>query len=366
MSVAPESAVAVKAPSQQALVINSAAVGRIAIFHLNGVGDLIFSLPALLAIRQLFPQAHITSILRPYLRDLLEPIGMVDRILLRPERETQRETLAFLRELRRGHFEMAVLFSQSLSANIYALLSGAPIRLGFVDTIFPQLLNPALNLRGITSVAKLLYLVEQLGARPAKLDYVGLLKPGRQQQKRVTALLGEVDGDKDRLAIISFGEGSKRPYPYKVWGREKFAAVGKYLSRQGLRPVIIGSKGEAPEAALLAEEIGRGAFSFAGRTSLGELAELIGRGEIFVGIDSGPTHIAAALGVPLVAIYGPTDPTVTGPQGSNHIILHKPQDCGPCVTPTCDDRPCLAAITAEEVIAAVDQLLGNSSSNKSE
>jgi ADP-heptose:LPS heptosyltransferase len=358
--------VAAKAPPQQALVANPAALGRIAVFHLNGVGDMIFSLPALLALRQLFPQAHITSILRPYLQDLLAPIGLVDQIILRPEKSASRETPGFLRELRQANFELAILFSQSLSANVYALLSGAPIRVGFIDTIFPQLLNPALNLRGITAPAKLLYLVEQLGAHPTKRDYVGLLKPNLPQQERVTALLREIGGEKDRLAIISFGEGSKRPYPYKVWAREKHVAVGSYLSRQGLRPVTIGSKGEAPEAALLAEEIGGGAFSLAGRTSLGELAELIGRAEIFIGIDSGPTHIAAALGVPLVAIYGPTDPTITGPQGSNHIILHKPRDCGPCVTPTCEDRSCLAAISAEEVIAAIEQLLGNSPDKKTE
>jgi len=366
VSASPEAAVAIKARSQTPLIANPAALGRIGVFHLNGVGDLIFSLPALLALRQLFPQAHITSILRPYLQDLLAPTGLVDEILLRPEKTARREAPGFLLELRRARFELALLFSQSLSANVYALLSGAPIRVGFVDTIFPQLLNPVLNLRGITSVGKLLYLVEQLGARPAKLDYVGLLKPSFQQQAKVTALLQEMGAEKGRLAVISFGEGSKRPYPYKVWGREKHVAVGKHLARRGWQPMVIGSKGEAAEAALLAEEIGEGAFSVAGRTSLGELAELIGRAELFVGIDSGPTHIAAALGVPLVAIYGPTDPTVTGPQGNNHIILHHPRECGPCVTPTCEDRPCLAAIGAEEVITAVDQLLGDTSEKKSE
>ena len=245
MSASPEAAVAIKALSQAVPIANPAALGRIGVFHLNGVGDLIFSLPALLALRQLFPQAHITSILRPYLQDLLASTGLVDEIILRPEKTARREAPGFLLELRRARFELALLFSQSLSANVYALLSGAPIRVGFVDTIFPQLLNPALNLRGITSVGKLLYLVEQLGARPAKRDYVGLLKPSFQQQAKVTALLQEIGAEKCRLAIISFGEGSKRPYPYKVWGKEKHVAVGKHLSRQGMRPMVIGSKGEA-------------------------------------------------------------------------------------------------------------------------
>jgi heptosyltransferase II len=351
--------VAAKVPEQAEIVVNPAAVGRIAVYHLNGVGDLVFSLPALLALRRLFPQAHITSILRPYLQDLLEPAGLVDRILPRPDRGARRETPGFLRELRREHFELALLFSQSLSANVYALLSGAPVRVGFIDTIFPQLLSHALNLRGITSPAKLLYLVEQLGAQPAKRDYVGLLKTSVPQQERVSALLREAGREKARLAVISFGEGSLRPYPYKVWAPEKHVAVGQYLSRQGLTPLVIGAKGEAGEAAALAEQIGGEAFSLAGRTSLGELAELIGRAEIFLGIDSGPTHIAAAMGVPLVAIYGPTDPAVTGPQGSRQVILRKPRPCGPCVTPSCEGRPCLEEISAEEAIAAVEQLLGN-------
>jgi ADP-heptose:LPS heptosyltransferase len=365
-SVAEGTVAVAKAPAQTELVVNPAAVGRIAVYHLNGVGDLIFSLPALLALRRLFPHAHITSILRPYLQDLLEPAGLVDGIMLRPEPKGGNNAPVFLRSLRREKFELALLFSQSLSANIYALLSGAPVRVGFVDTIFPQLLSHVLNMRGITSPAKLLYLVEQLGAQPEKLDYVGLLKPSVPQQERVTALLREVGREKARLAVISFGEGSRRPYPYKVWAPEKHVAVGKFLAGRGLTPLVIGAKREAGEADELARKIGGEAFSLAGRTRLGELAELIGRAEIFVGIDSGPTHIAAAMGVPLAAIYGPTDSTVTGPQGSSHIILHKARDCGPCVTPTCEGRPCLEEISAEEVIAAVEQLLGSSFHGKSE
>jgi len=340
-----------------ALLEEPAAIRRMAVFHLNGVGDLLFSLPALLALRRAFAHTHITSVIRPYLRDLLEPAGLADEILLRPERRAWGEFLGFVRRLRKGNFDLAVLFSQSASANIYAFLSGTRLRVGFIDTIFPWLLSHVLPRRGITCTAKLLHLAERLGAPEQRRDYVGLLRVSEAQQQKAEFLLRQAGANCEPRVVLSFAEGRGRPYPYKTWSEEKFAAVGRYFPRQGLRPVVIGARADAEAGQRLAENIGEGAISLAGRTSLGELAGVIQRAALLVGIDSGPTHIAAALGIPVVALYGPTDPLLTGPQGEGNIVIRREMACSPCRRPTCENRPCLSGIEPEEVVAAAERLL---------
>jgi ADP-heptose:LPS heptosyltransferase len=334
---------------------------RIVVYHLNGVGDLLFSLPALLAIRQAFPKAEITSILRPFLRELLEPSQLVDHILLRPEAGGKLKIPLFLHKLRKEHFDLAVLFSQSASMNLYARASGTKLRIGFIDTIFPKFLSHALPLRGITCTAKLLYLTEQLGAQPQKRDYVGLLKISEAQRAKALALLQEVGLRGERLVIFSFAQGAGLPNPHKTWLHESFVETGLRFSKLGLRPVIIGAAADAKQGLLLAQDIGKSAVSLAGRTGLGELAGVIQQAALFVGIDSGPTHIAAALGIPVIALYGPTDPSITGPQGNMTRVIRKDFPCSPCREPTCQGRPCMEAITPEEVVAAAMNILDGKS-----
>jgi len=345
--------------SKRPILNELAAVERVAVFHLNGVGDLLFSLPALLAVRQRFASSRITSVIRPHLAELLEPAGLADEIILRPRRGDIARLLAFLRDLRRHRFDLAVLFSQSASANIYALLSATRIRVGFIDTIFPRLLSHPIAKRGITSTAKLLYLAEWLGAKPEKRDYAGLLKVSESQQERAGFLLKEAGVDNKPFVVLSFAQGGVHMPLYKTWPLEKFAEVGRRLLRLGLSTVAIGAGPDAGEGRLLAESIGTGAVSLAGRTRLGELAGIIGRASLLVGIDSGPTHIAAALGIPVVALYGPTDPRITGVQGSRSVMIRKEMPCSPCRRPTCEGRPCMTRISPEEVVEAAEKLMAS-------
>lgn len=342
-----------------------AAVGNISVYHLNAVGDMLFSLPPLLALRQLFPGAKITSIVRPHLRELLEPAHLIDEIILRPHNSKSAAGIAFVQELRSRHFDLAVLFSQSASTNLFALLSGAPARVGFIDTIFPWLLSHVIQLTGITCTAKLLYLTEWLGAKPQKRDYVGMLKVSPENQDKAAALLQKAGLGNESFAVFSFAQGPGAMPNYKAWRPEHFIELGQRLLKQGIRPVMLGAKSDLAEGQHFAEEIGPGAVSLAGKTSLGELAGVIQQAMLAVGIDSGPAHLAAALEVPLVALFGPTDPTVTGPPGRNCTILRHPQPCIPCRKPSCTDRPCITTITPEEVLAAAEKLIANQASGQS-
>jgi ADP-heptose:LPS heptosyltransferase len=345
------------------IVQDTSAISRLAVFHLNGVGDLLFSLPALLAIRRAFPSSHITSVIRPYLRELLEPLALADEIVLRPERGQILDIPGFIWNLRRRRFDLAVLFSQSASANIYARLSRTKIRVGFVDTIFPRLLSHVIPLRGISSTPKLLHLTERIGAKPERRDYVGMLKVGDKQSERAKALLQQAGIESKPFVIFSFAQGPG-PIPlYKTWPRENFVQVGRHFLKRGLVPVAIGSRADVNESRLITGQIGREAVSLAGQTSLGELAAVIQKARLLVGIDSGPAHLAAALGIPVVALYGPTDPAVTGVQGDRSVTIKKDRPCSPCRKPTCEGRPCMSEIMPEEIIAAAEKLIFGGASN---
>jgi heptosyltransferase II len=330
---------------------------RIAVYHLNGVGDLLFSFPALLALRHAFPNAEITGIIRSFLRDLLEPSQLVDNILFRPEWRSRLDVPSFLYKLRQKKFDLAVLFSQSASMNLFARASGTKLRIGFIDTIFPRFLSHPLPLRGITCSSKLLYLTEQLGAKPQKRDYVGLLKVSDAQRAKANALLQEAGITEEPLVVFSFAQGAGLPNPHKMWLHEKFVETGLRLLKNGLRPVIIGAPADMEEGLLLAKDIGKSAVSLAGRTGLGELAAVIQHSSLLIGIDSGPTHMAAALDIPAVALYGPTDPSITGPQGDKVRVIQKDFPCSPCRMPTCAGRPCMEAIEPEEVVSAAMDLI---------
>jgi heptosyltransferase I len=329
-------------------------VRQIGVFHLNALGDLLFSLPALVALRQRFPSAEITSIVRPHLVELLEPAQLADRIVTRP---VARQRVEFLKTLRNAKFDLTVLFSQSMSASLYASLSGAKLRVGFADGLLNKLLSHKLARRGITCTEKLLCLTEWLGAQPPQRDYVGLLKVTEAQRQCAELLIRQNRLEDRRLAILSFAQGPG-PIPlYKTWPSAHFVATGKQLLARGLTPVIIGARVDIPEAQAMADQIGCKAVSLAGRTRLGELTALIERAKVLIGIDSGPMHVAVALRVPTVALFGPTDPAVTGPQGDSNIVLRHVYPCSPCRKPVCDGRPCMSEISPDEVMQAVTQLL---------
>jgi len=121
--------------------------------------------------------------------------------------------------------------------------------------------------------------------------------------------------------------------------------------------VIVGGGKDVALGDEIIAGLGRRAANLAGRTTPSELAAVLAQCDLLIGIDSGPMHVAAAMGLPGVGLFGPTDPGRTGPQGEGHEIIFHRQPCWPCMTPTCQGRPCLAAITVEEVLAAARRAL---------
>ena len=335
-------------------------VKRILVFHLNQIGDLMFALPALKALREAFPEAHITSVLRPHLAGLVEYSGFVDEIVHRPARRAGAAVGLGLRLRRRGP-DLAVAFSQSATMALCARLSGAKHRVGYVDSDLSRLLTHRIQVRGIPCPEKVLRLVRGLGLEPSKTNYVGLVRLSEEDAGAGAKLVGECEPEEGGpLVALAPGEAGDRPY--KSWCTEGFIRVASALAREdGARLMVVGGEADRQLGNEIAASVSGRGNNLAGRTTPSELAAVLARGDLLIGIDSGPMHVAAAVGTPVVGLFGPTDPCRTGPLGEGHEVIFHRQPCWrPCVhpvTPNCKDRICMSAITVEEVLAAARRIL---------
>jgi len=339
------------------------AVRRILVLHLNQIGDLAFTLPALKALREAFPQAHLTSVLRPHLAGLVADSGFVDSIVYRPSGGYLR-VLGLARELRRLRPDLAIAFSQSSSMTLCAWLSGAPHRIGYMDSDLARLLNHRVQERGIPCPAKVQHLLRALGLEPEKKDYVGLVRLAAADQEAGERLLAEHNlWGAGPLIALAPGESDDRPY--KSWSTSRFRDLAHRLAvQEQARLVVVGAEQDRALAEQIIAGLGeRQACNLTGRTSPAELAAVLSRCDLLIGIDSGPMHLAAAMGRPVVGLFGPTDPGRTGPQGEGHEIVFHQQPCWPCIhpiVPSCEDRPCMSSITVDEVFAAAQRALARS------
>lgn len=325
---------------------------RIACFHLNQIGDLLFSLPALHNLRARYPEAHIAGIIRPPCRDLLLLSGLLDEVIERPGGSLA-DSMRLGMQIRRKPFDLMLLFSTSYSAWIVAQISAAKVKAGFSHGIPGIGLQYRVPWSPPPSTENNLRLVEAIGCPVVKRDYVGLIRPGESELSDASGVLASVGVSEDEpIAVLSPGASKGREI--KRWPDGCCAQVADALKdRFGLTPVIVGMKGDAGQVT----GISRHARDITGQTSLSVLAGVLAKATMVVGMDSGVMHLAGAVGAPVVALFGPTDHTITGPQGVHRIVcLDLP--CAPCQANTCSiGRPCMEDITPEMVLSAVSLLI---------
>jgi ADP-heptose:LPS heptosyltransferase len=195
-----------------------------------------------------------------------------------------------------------------------------------------------------------------LGADPSPVTFV--LPCGDDDEARVEAILGEA-GARPGDPVVALNPQAR--WPTKLWEEDRFARVGEMIARRyGARIVVTGVLSDVPLARRLAARMNPAPFLLAGRTDLRLLIALLKRVDLLVTLDSGPMHLAAALGTPLVALFGPTDPRLNGPYGAAGAILRVSLPCSPCLKRRCqiqDDRLCMRSISETDVAEAAAAVL---------
>ena len=291
----------------------------VAVLHLNQVGDLVFGLPALAALRAGFPEARILSVVRQNLAPLLSATsvsgtGLVDELI---EHRGVRDFFRTAEALRAREIDLAVCLSESPRSRLLAYLSRAPRRVGLDDGPLASLLTERVEKRGLPSTSNDIRLVRGLGCPLPYDSYVGLIEVAPRDRQRAIDLLRE-QGLPAEQRLVVLAPGASQGRGLKEWPLERFVEVARHVgAKQGVVAVFVGTG--LPDGS--ERDLPNGCLDLSGRTSLRELAGLLSLTDLFIGNDSGALHLAACLAVPCVALFGPTDPDETGPQGEGHVVL---------------------------------------------
>ena len=326
-----------------------AAIRRALVRLPNWLGDTVMAVPTLRALRAALPAAELWC-LGPWASELLESEPGIARRLVPPSRVGAR--LAQARRLRQVAFDLAVILPNSFETALAGWLARARWRVGYAGDGRGRLLTHALRPDDgpVHQVAAYRRLLEPLGVDgPASAPTLTIDPARRSEARRLLDEAGLAGGDR-RVGLqlgAAFG-------PAKLWPPERIAALAAGLETRGIRPVLLGS----PAARELADRVQAAATgrirSLVGRDRPALLPALLAELDAFVGADSGPAHVAAAVGVPTVTLFGPTDPRVTAPLGRGQRALWRQPPCAPCFRPDCPiDHRCLRAIEVAEVEAAV-------------
>jgi len=337
---------------------------NILIVKLSAIGDVIHTLPSLAALRRCFPQAHISWVVEEAASDLLADHPMLDRVLVsrrkrlvRDLREGRdrwaalRDIRGFVRALRDRPYDLVIDFHGLFKSAVLVFLSRGRRRLGydslqegsgfFLNEKIPEDMNKH-------AVDRYLDFPRHLGCDTSNPEFPIALQEAHFA--RVAELLAafSIDTSRDFVAVspVAYWET-------KLWDEAKFAAVCDRIARElGLPVVFTGESAEGPIERIRAL-MEQPSASVAGATTLRELAALYRQSAVLLTTDSGPMHLAAAVGTPVVALFGPTSPERTGPYGTGHTIIRKGMDCSPCFRKDCETLECMKAIGINEVFEAV-------------
>jgi heptosyltransferase-2 len=326
----------------------------------NWVGDAVMSLPALRALRQRFPQAKISILAKPWVADLYRREGFCDELILLTA-STFFEKGRAARALRPRKFDTAILLQNAFEAAIIAYLAGIPARIGYARDGRGFLLTRAIPLpkRGEIPRHESFYYLELL-RRAGIIDEL----PSNELIRLEGATAARAEG-LDRFRLFGLGDvviGVSPGAAYgtaKRWLPERFAeSANRVASELGASVAIFGSKGERTLCESVAASIAGPVKSFAGDTSLAEFIDLAAACRVYLTNDSGAMHIASALGVPTVAIFGATDDVATGPTGPLAKVVRETVECSPCLKRECPiDHRCMTRVSSARVAETALELL---------
>lgn len=334
--------------------IAPATVRRVLVRCPNWLGDTVMAVPTIQALRAALPDAEVWC-LGPWVEAILgdEP-GIARRLAVPP---AWRERLALAGRLRRAGVDLALLLPGSFESALAAWMAGARRRVGYAGDGRTRLLtHPVAPPEGFHhQVDAYLALLAPLGVRPAAtVPTLRVSLAGRVAARRLLRSVGVQPGD--RAVGIQLGAAFGAS---KLWPAVRLGALAVALEGRGVPTVFLGGASAMPLLAAVEASTGRPVRSLVGRDRPALLPALLAELGVLVAPDSGPAHVAAAVGVPVVALFGPTDPRLTAPVGDRHAAVWAKPACAPCFLSGCPiDHRCMEAIDVDDVLRAVLERLG--------
>lgn len=337
---------------------------KILVVKLSALGDVVQSLPFAMAVYRQAPQTQLDWLVERPSAGLLMGHPALSKVLVSPRHElAEADGLpvgplkGFWQELRNTRYDVVVDLQGLMKSAILVRLSRAERKIGFRGGKEPlAALAYSENLapydRDRHALERYLDLLEPLSLeRPARIEY-GLHASGEETAK-VESLLGGMD-QRSLVVLHPMAKWDSKLWPLKHW-----AALAQLLSGAGLRLAITGSSDDRKIGRILTEHLGLGdgLVDLTGRTSLRELAALLAMARVVVSTDTGAMHLAAAMGTPVVALFGPTAPWRTGPYGPGHRVMRLGLDCSPCFERFCAEPRCMEELSPQAAADAAVELL---------
>jgi heptosyltransferase-2 len=327
-------------------------MSRVCVRATNWVGDAVMSLPAIRAIRQGFPRAHIAVVARPWVADLYARETSINRVI--PYTGPRR---AFAARLQDEHFDGAILLQNAFDAALVAWLARIPERIGYNRDARGLLLTRAIPVPEPGDIPRhqRFYYLELLCRaglieRFPPTDAIRLegIEAARESGARHLAALGMAG------PIIGISPGAAYGNA-KRWLPDRFAEVARAFVPVSAAVLVFGSSSERTLCEEVVASLSRShieARNLAGETTLREFIDLAATCRLFLTNDSGAMHVASALGVPTVAVFGATDDAATGPTGPLARVVREHAECSPCLLRDCPiDHRCMTRVTADQVAA---------------
>jgi heptosyltransferase-1 len=346
---------------------------NILIVKLSAIGDVVHTLPALNAIRKAYPEARITWLVEEAAHDLVKGHPALDRVLVSKRKRwlkelqspsflsATKEVHGFIKELRDTYYDMILDFQALLKSGILIALSRGKRKIGFgkglehmeYSYLFLNERVPAVSME-CHALSRGLMLLNALGISTPEVEYK--LPVSNHDRQKVDDLL-------QRYGLVNPGRfvvvNPVAKWESKLWSNRKFAQLaGRLIAQYDVRVVFTGSSEDRRAIDQIKADMGEPAVNLAGETTLKMLAALYEKADVVVSTDTGPMHLAVAVGTPVVALFGPTAPWRTGPYGSGHQVVTAGQACAPCFKRHCTTRDCMALISVDQVIDAVSRIIG--------
>jgi len=340
---------------------------KILLIKLSAVGDVVHCLPVLAALKKHLPNSRIDWLVEEASAEMLQGHPLLDRLWIsyrkswlsdirRGRRQALLEAWRFAKALREQRFDLVLDLQGLYKSAVWTRWvkgrqkigwSGTKELTGFslTETIGPE------NFR-LHAVERYLDFIRHLGYHPGKPEFC--IPIHREDEERVSEILREANPVKK--ALISLNPVAK--WHTKLWSQTSFARLADRLVEElDAALAFTGGPEDRIYVDAIRSKMKKQAINLCGRTNLRELAFLYGKSRLVLSTDTGPMHVAASVGTPVVALFGPTDPKRTGPYGAVHRVVCSDIECRPCFKRNCDHMSCMNRITPEQVFRAVVETL---------
>ena len=335
-------------------------ISRLLVVKTSSIGDVIHALPVVQAIKEAAPRLTLGWVVRRRCADVLHGNPWIDHLYVMPDKPTLSELRALRGELRAGRYDVAVDMQGLFLSGLVTRLSGASVRVGWdrnreANALFlthPVVPGRAQNRHEVD----LLYgFAEALGVHEAHSEFTPQPYLAAEGAGRADEWLSGLPHPR-----IALNVGASRAY--KRWPVERWASVAGALAVSGRGLVFVGDENDARVVSRIVPGLTGRFVDLAGRTTLRELASVTAACDLLVTADTGPMHLAVAVGTPVVALFGATDPARHGPYGARNVVLHDPVPglTVPGKRPTDEaGAVCMGRITPDDVLAAVGKIRPN-------